>query len=129
MNHDAECLSYLTRLPISGVTTEEHRAAHPLASAIPAVASAGAALREVLARLDGREGVTLQEIARYRAEPGDVVIAHVPGRLDQKTRETMIAELGRVFRVPVLVVDGGIGIEVLNEAEVPVAAPQNGVAP
>lgn len=69
------------------------------------------------------DGILLEDVQRYRAEPGDVVVAYVPSLTAPEHVAQIKAELGRVFDAPVIV-SCGIGIEVVTpppESPAPVA--------
>ncbi len=126
MNIDAEALSLLLALPLDGKIPEDAKASHPNVSRLTsATALVAAALRGLVAEIRGQDrGVPIQELARYHAEPGDVIVAHVPGHLSEKDRAAILEQARVAFPGNrIVIVEGGIGIEVLNAAAAPAVGP------
>lgn len=121
---DAECLAFLVAVAAAGDATPEVAAAHPRAFVLPRGGAFTHALAALAAQVRANEGaddgIRIEHLARYKAEPGDVVCAYVPGALSPSQSIEVRAALRTAFPTNrVLVVDGGISLMVLKPEEVP----------
>lgn len=75
------------------------------------------------------DGIRLMDLARYRAEKGDVVVAYSPGHLSEAQRAALYHALHSAFPSNrVLLSEGGIGLEVIHAAESPADSTEPGAS-
>lgn len=114
---DAACLAAVVgagEVPLVGSPPEK---IHPMRLHTAAIR----ALAGRVAGLAPDDGIRLTDLARYRAEPGDVIVAWLPSLTAPEHVERIRSELRRAFGTSAVVVSCGIGIEVVNAADLPPA--------